>query len=191
MKREKNRNDVTIDNGNLFKEKEAQISFLISQLQSVKEQKDQLEKQLEKVSASDQHLIRKLSVMNVINNTEDLLQQLQRLQGDVLRIKTDKISDTSANDIKKYTKEIDRLRSLLAAKEEQLQKAYEELEQSKQSVAGLKLVVQQFTETPKALPVEEQKPTDAPQTLVAQLEQALREIRDIEIKVISYIHTVC
>ena len=108
-----------------------------------------------------------------------------------MRIKTDKISDTSANDIKKYTKEIDRLRSLLAAKEEQLQKAYEELEQSKQSVAGLKLVVQQFTETPKALPVEEQKPTDAPQTLVAQLEQALREIRDIEIKVISYIHTVC
>jgi cell shape-determining protein MreC len=59
VKKERNKHDVTVDNNNLFKEKDAQISFLISQLQSVKDQKDQLEKQLEKVSASDQHLIRK------------------------------------------------------------------------------------------------------------------------------------
>ena len=81
MKREKNRNDVTIDNGNLFKEKEAQISFLISQLQSVKEQKDQLEKQLEKVSASDQHLIRKLSVMIVINKYRGLITAATKTSG--------------------------------------------------------------------------------------------------------------
>jgi predicted nucleic acid-binding Zn-ribbon protein len=107
-----------------------------------------------------------------------------------LRIKTDKIAEPVANplEIQKYTKEIDRLHALLTTKEEQLKKALEELEVNKQSMIGLKQLLLKYTEDlHHQASVEEQKHEDnrggSPQQLVAQLEQALREIRDMELKV--------